>query len=76
MTVLLYFILPSEISRIGIARSMLVSMYFYLGRKSPVVMEIYRGPNIDINARQRRQPSRMSHRRLNHDPESLCGYRG
>lgn len=29
------------------------TIYFYLGRKSPVVMEIYCGLNIDINARQR-----------------------
>lgn len=43
------------------------TIYFYLGRKSPVVMEIYRGLNIDIGARQRR--SEMS---LNRNLESLC----
>lgn len=53
------------------------TIYFYLGRKSPVVMEIYRGLNIDINARQRRRPSRTtSHRRLNRDLKSLRVYRG
>lgn len=41
------------------------TIYFYLGRKSPVVMEIYRGLNIDINAHQRRRQSRMSHPCLN-----------
>lgn len=46
------------ISRIAIA-SHAGTIYFYLGRKSPVVMEIYRGLNIDINARQRRRRSRM-----------------
>jgi len=45
------------------------TIYFYLGRKSPVVMEIYRGLNIDIGARQRR--SEMS---LNRNLESLCVY--
>lgn len=45
------------------------TIYFYLGHKSPVVMEIYRGLNIDIGARQRR--SEMS---LNRNLESLCAY--
>lgn len=36
------------ISRIAIAGHA-GTIYFYLGRKSPVVMEIYRGLNIDIN---------------------------
>lgn len=45
------------------------TIYFYLGRKSPVVMEIYRGLNIDISARQRR--CEMS---LNRNLESLCAY--
>jgi len=47
------------ISRIAIANHA-GTIYFYLGRKSPVVMEIYRGLNIDINARQRRRRSRTS----------------
>lgn len=45
------------------------TIYFYLGHKSPVVMEIYRGLNIDIGARQRR--SEMS---LNRNLKSLCAY--
>lgn len=57
------------ITRIAIANHA-GTIYFYLGRKSPVVMEIYRGLNIDINARQRRRRSRMSRRCLNRNLKS------